>query len=107
MSYSFTEIATIKSKIFSKITKELEIANKNDTMDELLEKYNIFIDQEERMPINTKTYRILVIGELSGSKKDYQIAAKKMGVNPDNIEFVDYVDSKRINAGRLEYSCEY
>ena len=107
MAYSFSEIAKIKSRIFAKIAKELEMANKNDEMDDLLDKYGIILEEDERMPINTRTYRILVIGELAGSKKDYQAAAKYVGINPDNIEFMDYNESKRIDARRLEFSNVY
>lgn len=107
MYYTVSEIATIKSRIFAKISKEIEMANRNDEMDDLLEKYGIILEEEERLPINTRTYRILVIGELSGSTRDYQVAAKKMGINPDNIEFLNYEESKRLDARRLEYSNEY
>ncbi len=107
MEYSFGEIAKIKSRIFAKIAKELEMANKNDEMDDLLDKYDIILEDEERMPINTRTYRILVIGELAGNKRDYQAAAKSVGINPDNIEFMDYEESKRLDARRLEYSNDY
>lgn len=107
MEYSFGEIAKIKSRIFAKIAKELEMANKNDEMDDLLDKYGIILEEEARMPINTRTYRILVIGELAGNKRDYQAAAKSVGINPDNIEFMDYEESKRLDARRLEYSNDY
>lgn len=107
MKYSFSEIAKIKAMIFAKIAKELELANKNDEMDEVLDKYGVVLEEEERMPINTRTHRILVIGELAGNKKDYQMAAKKMDIDPDNIEFMDYEESKRIDARRLEYSNDY
>lgn len=107
MSYTFSEIATIKTRIFAKIAKELEMANRNDEMDEILDKYGIIFEEEERMPINTRTYRILVIGELAGNKKDYLVAAKRIGINPDNLEFLDYNEAKRIDARRLEYSNVY
>ena len=32
---------------------------------------------------------------------------KKFGINPDNIEFMDYEESKRLDARRLEYSNDY
>lgn len=106
VAYSTSEIAKIKSKILAKIYYELEIANKNGEMEELLDKYGIVLE-EDRMPISIRTHRILVIGELAGSIKQYQLAAKKMGINPDNIEFVGYQESKRFDARRLEYSKDY
>lgn len=107
MEYSISEIAKIKSLIFAKVNKELELAIKNGEMDELMDKYGVVLEEEERLPINTRTHRILVIGELAGNKKDYQIAAKRLDINPDNIEFMNYEESKRLDARRLEYSNDY
>lgn len=107
MEYSISEIAKIKSLIYAKVNKELELASKNGEMDELMDKYGVVLEEEERLPINTRTHRILVIGELAGNKKDYQIAAKKLDINPDNIEFMDYEESRRLDARRLEYSNDY
>lgn len=107
MQYGLSELSSIKSRILAKVINEIELANRNSEMDEILEKYGVIIEEEERFPINTRTYRILVIGELAGSIKDYQMTAKKIGIDPDNIEFMDYEQSKRIDARRLEYSNEY
>ena len=35
------------------------------------------------------------------------MAAKKLGVREDNLEFVDYDGAKHLSAERLRYSCEY
>ena len=51
--------------------------------------------------------KVLVLGSLAGKVKDYQMVAKKMDINPDNVEFVDTYDDKRYNVARLEYSMEY
>ena len=83
------------------------MANKNDEMDDILDKYGIVLEEEERMPINIRTHRILVVGELAGNKRDYQLAAKKVGINPDNIEFMNYEESKRLDPRKLEYSNDY
>ena len=50
MRYSVTELALIKAKIFAKIAKEIEMANRNDEMDYLLDKYGVSLEVE-RMPI--------------------------------------------------------
>lgn len=107
MNYSVSEISTIKAKIFAKVAKEIELANKNNEMDEVLDKYGVILEEEERLPINLRTHRILVIGELAGSRKDYQLVAKKMGIDPNNIEFMDYAESKRLDSRRLEFSNDY
>lgn len=106
MRYSASELAIIREKIVNKIYKELELANRNDEMDYLLEKYGISLDVE-RMPINVRTAKILVVGGLSGNKSDYQIRAKKTGVDPNNIDFIDYNDFKSFSVASLRYSNKY
>lgn len=49
----------------------------------------------------------MVLGQLSGKVKDYQITAKKLGVKEDNLEFVDYAGAMHLSVERLRYSNEY
>ena len=106
MDYSYSQLSEIKAKIFAKISKEIEIANKNNEMQVLLDKYGIYFE-EETIQVDTRTMKVLVLGALAGRLKDYQIAAKKMDINPNNVEFVDTYDDKRFNVAKLEYSMEY
>ena len=107
MSYSFTELSKIKSKVFAKISAELELANKNDEMDLFLDKYGIIIE-EDAMYVDTRTMKILVFGALAGHLKDYQLTAKKMGISLNNIVFEeDYSKLQRYDVSRLENSFEY
>ena len=106
MAYSFADIASIKSKVFAKIAKEIDLANKNGEMASFLDKYGI-VFEEEAMPVDARTMKVLVLGSLAGKLKDYQMAAKKMDIDPSNIEFVDTYDDKRYDVRRLEYSMEY
>ena len=106
MQVSLSELSTIKAKIISRVQKEIDMANKNDEIELILEKYGITLE-EERLPISTRTYRILVVGSLSGNISNYQIASKKVGINPDHIEFIDYDSFKRFDVAKLEYSNEY
>lgn len=107
MSLSISEKAKIKSKVFAKISNELDIAIRDDELSEFLDKYGIVLEAEERLPINTRLAKILVFGQLAGSKKDYQITAKKFGINPDNIEFLEYDEAKRFPSERLRNSTQY
>lgn len=106
MQVALSELSSIKARIISKVQKEIDMANKNDELELILEKYGITLE-EERLPINTRTYRILVVGALAGSIKDYQSASKKVGINPDHIEFIDYDSFKKFDVVKLEYSNEY
>lgn len=107
MSYSISELLKIKSKVFAKISSELELANDNDEMDLFLEKYGIIIE-EEAILVDTRTMKILVFGALAGHLKDYQLAIKKMGIPVGNVVFEeDYNKLKRYDVSRLENSFEY
>ncbi len=107
MSLTSSQIREIQTKLFNKIIRELSQADEDDMVDEFLEKYGIELEDEDAMPINTRTYKILVIGELAGRVNDYQIAAKKKGISNRNIDFVNYDEAKCFNVERLRYSTEY
>lgn len=104
--YSQSQIADARSKIMAKINKEIDIAVRNGTLDSIFERYGISFDEEPIMPV-TLRMKILVLGGLAGKKRDYQSVAKYYGIGLDNIEFIDYEEAKRLNAGRLQYSSEY
>lgn len=107
MEYSVSQIAKIKSRIFAKIAVELDLANENNEIEEFLEKYGI-VFEEDTMPVDTRTMKILVFGALAGKEKDYKMAVKKSGINPDNVVFIqDYSELKRFNVAKLEYSFDY
>lgn len=107
MLYSQSQITDLRAKIIRKINTEIALALKNDTVDELLEKYGIELEEISYQSGVTRRSKILVLGQLSGKVKDYQMAAKKLGVKEDNIEFIDYDGTKHLNAERLRYSSEY
>ncbi len=106
MAYSFSELSSIKARVFAKIAKEIDLANKNGEMQLFLDKYGI-VFEEEAMMVNPRTMKVLVLGSLVGRLKDYQIAAKKMDVNPDSIEFIDTYENGGFDAAKLEYSMTY
>ena len=105
--YSNSQLANLKSKIIAKINKEIDIAFKNETLDEIFNKYGVSILDEESIITVNRRMKILVLGELAGRVKDYQIAAKRKGIELDNIEFIDYSSAKQFNASRLRFSNEY
>lgn len=107
MVYSQSQITDLKTKIMRRINAEIVQALKNDTINELLEKYGIELDEISYLSGVTRRSKILVLGQLSGKVKDYQMAAKKLGVKEDNLEFIDYDGAKHLNAERLRYSIEY
>lgn len=107
MVYSQSQIADLKTKIIRKINAEITLALKNDTVNELFEKYGVELEEISYQSGVTRRSKILVLGQLSGKIKDYQMAAKKLGVKEDNLEFIDYDGIKHLSVERLRYSCEY
>lgn len=106
MQYSNDFIGKVKQKVLSKIYNELRLAQKNGEVEKFLDKYGIVME-EERLPIDIRTSKILVIGELAGNKKDYQMRAKKMEIDPMHIEFLDYEQAKKFSGESLRYSRYY
>ena len=105
--YSQSQIAELRSRILAKINKEIDIALKNDDLEDIFNKYGVSIEEESNTFCVTKRMKILVLGELAGKIKDYQMAAKKKGIELENLEFIDYDGAKHLSAGRLQYSNEY
>jgi len=106
-TYSQSQISDLKSKIMQKINTEITLALKNCTLDEIIEKYGVEIEKTQYFSGVTRRSKILVLGQLSGKVKDYQITAKKLGVKEDNLEFVDYAGAMHLSVERLRYSNEY
>lgn len=71
MSLSITDKAKIKSRVFAKISNELDNAIRDDELSKFLDKYGIILEEKERLPISTRLAKVLVFGQLAGSKKDY------------------------------------
>ncbi len=106
MVYTQSQYSKIMQKIIAKVRFEVETAYDNDEMDYVIEKYGVSLDDD--FPVYPKTHKILVLGALAGKINDYKITAKKLGINPEQIEFVnDYSELKHFNTAKLEYSNEY
>ena len=98
---SYSYLAKIKSKLFANLTKELEIADQEDNIQGFLDKYGISME-EDYVPVNTRTMKILVFGALAGNVESYKAAARSMGISPNNFEFEsDYDKLKNYDTARL------
>lgn len=107
MQYSISELSKIKAKVFAHIAQELEVADSEGLVDEFLEKYGIVFD-EECIPVNVRTMKIIVFGDLAGNVNDYRMAAKKMGIDPGNIDFEnDYARLTNFDSEKLKDSFTY
>lgn len=89
-----------------KVKLELLLAYENGCVDEVLDKYGIVVE-DEAMPINIKKAKVLVLGAMP-HLKNYQMAARKLGFDDNNIEYVtDYDRLTGFNTSKLEYSNTY
>lgn len=107
MIYSQSQITDLRAKIIRKINIKINLAIKNNILFELIEKYGVELDEISYQSGITRRSKILVLGQLSGKVKDYQMVAKKLGIKEDNLEFIDYDRVKHLNTERLRYSSEY
>lgn len=107
MDYSNLYISKVKARALELIYREIDQAVQNNTLEQIIEKYGLSLD-DGYIPVTTRTMRIIVIGALAGNVHDFKKAAKKHGINEDNIEFVsDYSKLKRFNGTVLKNSFEY
>ncbi len=107
MAYTQAQQSKILQKIIAKVRYEIEMACENDEINELLDKYGISLE-EGCMPVNRRTHRILVLGDLAGKENDYKKAAKNMGISEKQLEFIsDFKELKRFNTITLAYSNVY
>lgn len=107
MEYTQAQQSKILQKIIAKVRYEIEMACENDEINELLEKYGITLE-EGCMPVNRRTHKILIFGDLAGKENDYKKVAKKMGINERQLEFIsDFKELKRFNTATLAYSNVY
>ena len=105
--YTDTQIAKILTKIIAKARYELEIAQENGTVEELMKDYGITLE-EKAMPVNPRISKILVVGKLEASKHEYVMRAKKLNIPEKNIEIEsDYRKLHNLNLTKLEYSDTY
>ena len=103
-SYTFEDIANIKAILRRRIDEEIDEARKSGTLDELIDKYGILLGAVEELTFDPHFSKIVVFGQISGKVKDYQIRAKKLGIDPSRIEFIGYMEAKSINTEKYRFN---
>lgn len=102
------QLARAESELFARIRAEFEQANDENKIEDCFATYNYIYENEEPMLIQTRTHSVLVLGALGGRKSDYEMAAKKMGIDPEHVIFEnDYSRLGRFDTRSLEYSSVY
>lgn len=109
MEYQYTDkqINEILQKIIAKARHELQIAQENGTVEDLMDDYGVKLEANP-MPVNPRLSKILVVGALAGKQNDYIMSARKLNINENNIEFeTDYSKMNNLSLTKLKYSDVY
>lgn len=107
MPYTQSQRSKIIQKAMAQVRREFDLATDDEDVVAFMNKYGVTFD-EEAMPVEPRTSKILVFGALSGNIDDFRMAAKKMGISENNIVFEnDYDRLKHYDVGRLRNSMDY
>ena len=103
------ELEVILDEIYNKIRREVTLANRLgiDELKEVLKKYDVQTNEEEQLYIDLYISKVLIVGNLSASKKDIEGICKSLGIDYDRLSFVDYEQSTNYNYEKLRYSNQY
>ena len=109
MALNSIELASLIEKVVSRITKEIEIANRNDDInsylssircEDLVERYNTYYD--------SRNAKILVVAGTEVNADDLRMTAKKNGINPNLLELrLDYNKNKHYDFSKLKNNSQY
>ena len=86
--------------IQDKIVQEITYANRcgESELKEVLEKYGFYEDKKESNPyIDLRSAKILIIGNLLVGKNIADMTAKKLGIDPDRIEYIPFENATNYN----------
>lgn len=104
----YKQMASLINSVTERITKELYIANRLGTLEEVLKKY----DLEEEKEIVSSCYlpnsKVLIIGAVNANKNDIYKTFKKLEISPDRVEiYEDYEKLTGFDAEKLRYNTKY
>lgn len=102
--YEFEQLVDM---VTDRIVAQLSVANRLDTIDELLKKWglnDICVNAYE----NNHDGKIVVLGDSRIKMKDLEKAIKQLGLNKDRFEFhLDYDKAQRFNYKKYECNSNY
>ena len=107
------DLAEILEKIYQKIEKEINDADQNGTLNEVLKKYEFeeFIKTEEADGYSfydKNKAKILIIGDSKVGKDILVAIAKNLGIREKKLEFeLDYEKLTNYNFEKLRYTYSY
>jgi len=107
LPYTLAQKSRILQKIIAKANALLLAAEDDAAVDEVMRTFGVSFE-EGAMPVDPQRSKILVFGALAGSLKDYQLAAKKLGIPSENIVFEsDYERLHNYDTARLRFNSDF
>lgn len=99
-------LESLLNTIFNKLKEELIHANRTNTLDDVLRKYDF--QPEQSLYYYPKVAKMLVIGQTSVSINDLKKILKKYNIREDRVEFIlDYNKAKNYPMQSLKYNYNY
>lgn len=104
----YKEMASLVNSVTEKISKELYIANRFGTLEEVLKKYDLEEEKEVVSSYYLPNSKVLIIGAVNSNKNDIYKTFKKIGISSDRVEiFEDYEKLTGFDVERLRYNTKY
>lgn len=104
----YKQMALLIDSVTDKIKRELYIANRFGTLEEVLKKYNLEEEKEIVSSYYLPNSKLLIIGAVNANKNDIYKTFKKVNISPDRIEILDEFEKlTQFDVEKLRYNTKY
>ena len=108
MALAVQEIEIVMEQMINNIKKEIMVANINGELENVLKKYGYIQDSNTCFYYDTRTAKIIVIGEIQTKEKEVLGCLKSVGIDKNRVEFYsDYHKLKNTNFNFLRNNANY
>ena len=108
MALAVQEIEIVMEQMINNLKKEIMVANINGELENVLKKYGYIQDNNTCFYYDTRTAKIIVIGEIQTKEKEVLGCLKSVGIDKNRVEFYsDYHKLKNTNFNFLRNNANY
>lgn len=108
MALAVQEIEIVMERMINNLKKEIMVANINGELENVLKKYGYIQDSNTCFYYDTRTAKIIVIGEIQTKEKEVLGCLKSVGIDKNRVEFYsDYHKLKNTNFNFLRNNANY
>ena len=108
MALAVKEIEIVMEQMINNLKKEIMVANINGELENVLKKYGYIQDSNTCFYYDTRTAKIIVIGEIQTKEKEVLGCLKSVGIDKNRVEFYsDYHKLKNTNFNFLRNNANY